>query len=375
MRILFSNASLMWGGNEKWTLNAAETLAARGHDVWVAVREEKLWRDRRKSDLVRWVELPFLNDADVRTIWKLHQLLKRERIEILLPTRSRDYWLAGFARMGTQAKYVMRMGITRTLPNTIKERLRYGIWPDGIIVNAQAVRDSLAAHPWVKAERIRVIYNGVDSTIAERGLRTQSGFPPESEILVIAAGRVETEKGFDVLIDAMALAVQEEPRLICEIWGQGDQIDNLNAQVARLDLTEHVRLRGFTPSISSQLARADVAVSSSYREGISNFILESWAAGVPLVATAIEGSAEIVHDRQRGLLVPPGDAAAMSTAIIEMARNNSLRETCVKGGKDAINSTHNWTAMAEAMEGMFREIRNQKLEMRNRKRIDDAWKT
>ena len=67
--------------------------------MWVAVREEKLWRDRRKSDLVRWVELPFLNDADVRTIWKLHQLLKRERIEILLPTRSRDYWLAGFARM------------------------------------------------------------------------------------------------------------------------------------------------------------------------------------------------------------------------------------------------------------------------------------
>ncbi|MBL0062118.1 MAG: glycosyltransferase family 4 protein [bacterium] len=361
MRILFSNASLMWGGNEKWTLNAAETLAARGHDVSVAVREKKLWIERRKSDLVTWIELPFLNDADLRTILKLRGIIKKEKIDIFLPTRSRDYWLGGWAAMGTDAKYVMRMGITRTLPNTIKERLRYSIWPDGIIVNAEAVKQSLIAHPWIKGERIRVIYNGVDSDsiqIAERGLRTKSGSPPESGILVIAAGRVESEKGFDVLIDAMALAVKQEPRLICEIWGNGDQIDSLNAQIERLELDEHVRLRGFTQNLSHELARADVAVSSSYREGISNFILESWSAGVPLVATSIEGSAEIVHDRKRGLLVPPGDAQTMSKAILELVKDKQLRDTCIAGGKQAIATTHNWTAMAEKMENFFRELTN-----------------
>ncbi|MBK6911922.1 MAG: glycosyltransferase family 4 protein [bacterium] len=355
MRILFSNASLMWGGNEKWTLNAAETLARRGHDVWIAVRARELWLARQKSDKVRWVELPFLNDADIRTIWKLRRILQDEQIEIFLPTRSRDYWLGGFARLGTRAKYVMRMGITRTLPNTIKERLRYSIWPDGIIVNAEAVRASLTAHPWIKADRIRVIYNGVDDLTAEPSPHPRPT-RQESEILVLAAGRVESEKGFDVLIDAMKLAVEQEPRLICEVWGQGDQVDVLNAQIERLDLGEHVRLRGFTPNLTQQLARAHIAVSSSYREGISNFILEAWAAGVPLAATAIEGSAEIVHDRQRGLLVPPGDAPAMSRAILEFARDRTLRETCIAGGKQAIASTHNWDAMADKMEKFFREI-------------------
>ncbi len=344
----------MWGGNEKWTLNAAETLASRGHDVSVAVREKQLWLTRKKTNLVRWIELPFTNEADLRTIWKLRKILQREKIDIFLPTRSRDYWLGGWAAMGTQAKYVMRMGITRTLPNTIKERLRYGIWPDGIIVNAEAVKKSLAAHSWVRAERIRVIYNGVEQQ--ERW--TQSAPHEGREILVLAAGRVESEKGFDILIDAMALAIQQEPRLICEIWGHGNQVDILQAQIEHLDLAEYVRLRGFAQTIGPELARADVAVSSSYREGISNFILESWSAGVPLVATAIEGSAEIVQDRKRGLLVPPGDAQAMSKAVLEMARDKTLRETCVAGGKLAIETTHNWDSMAEKMEEFFDRLKN-----------------
>lgn len=343
---------MMWGGNEKWTLNAAETLASRGHDVTVAVRALDLWQSRQRTGKVRWLLLPFLNDADLKTVWKLRQFIKREQIEIFLPTRSRDYWLGGWAAMGTRAKYVMRMGITRTLPHTIKEHLRYSTWPDGIIVNAEAVKQSLAAHPWIKSERIRVIYNGVD----QREHLPQSTSRDSKEILVFAAGRVETEKGFDVLIDAMALAIKQEPRLICEIWGHGDQIDILDAQTERLDLSEHVRLRGFTKDITRELAKAQIAVSSSYREGISNFILESWAVGVPLIATSIEGSAEIVHDRKRGLLVPPGDAHAMSQAILEMAKDESLRKTCIAGGKQAIEKTHNWDTMAENMEQFFHEL-------------------
>lgn len=346
---------MMWGGNEKWTLNAAETLASRGHEITVAVRALELWQSRQRTGKVRWLPLPFLNDADLKTVWKLRQFIKREQIEIFLPTRSRDYWLGGWAAMGTRAKYVMRMGITRTLPHTIKEHLRYSTWPDGIIVNAEAVKQSLAAHPWIKSERIRVIYNGVDAITLDPPLplRKTGG----ESILVFAAGRVETEKGFDILIDAMALAVKQEPRLICEIWGNGDQVDILNAQIERLDLSEHVRLRGFTKEITRELTKAQIAVSSSYREGISNFILESWAVGVPLIATSIEGSAEIVHDRKRGVLVPPGDAQAMSQAILEMAKDNILRGSCIAGGREAIEKTHNWENMAVEMERFFRELR------------------
>ena len=79
----------------------------------------------------------------------------------------------------------MRMGITRDLPDTIKERLRYGTFPDGIVVNAEAVRQSLIRYPWVKADRVRVVYNGVDTAPATAAL------PPlkkPGEFLMLAAG-------------------------------------------------------------------------------------------------------------------------------------------------------------------------------------------
>jgi glycosyltransferase involved in cell wall biosynthesis len=175
-------------------------------------------------------------------------------------------------------------------------------------------------------------------------------------IKVLAAGRIETEKGFDVLVNAMALALQHEPRLRCEIWGKGDQRDVLIEKIRALGLQDNISFPGYTPGISPKLQTADIAVSSSYREGISNFILESWAAGVPLVATAIEGSAEIVRHRARGLLVPPGDSQAMCDAILELARDEQLRMTCMAGGREALRTTHNWTTMAEKMEKLFTKL-------------------
>lgn len=351
MNILFVNSSRVWGGNEKWTLRAAETLAARGHDVLMAVRDRDIWKGHSRARIPQ-VVLPFLNDADIRTIARLHTLIRKHRADIFLPTRSRDYWLGGFANFGTGARFVMRMGITRDLPDTIKERLRYGAFPDGIVVNAEAVRQSLIRYSWVKADRVRVVYNGVDTVpTAELPPLKQPG-----EFLILAAGRVESDKGFDVLVEAMALAVKRAPELRCVIYGRGDMEKALDQRIGELRLDNHVRLGGFTTSLGGALAQADLAVSSSYREGVSNFILESWSAGVPIIATAIPGSAEIVTDGVRGRLVPPGEPGPMADAIVEAFQHPERRAAWVNAGREAIASTFNWTTMATHLEAFFGEL-------------------
>ena len=346
------NASRVWGGNEKWTLRAAETLQTRGHRVWMAIREPEIWRGHVHQP-VEQIILSFLNDADIRTVLAMHRFLKRNDVDIILPTRSRDYWLAGFARMGTRAKYVMRMGITRELRDTIKERLRYGVFPDGIVVNAEAVKQSIARYPWVKAERIRVIYNGVDSEVSGEAL------PPlkrDGDFLIVAAGRVESDKGFDVLVNAAAIAIRDIPNLRVVIFGRGDREDPLRQQVTELGLNGVVRLGGFTTNLPAALAQADLAVSSSYREGVSNFILEAWSAGTPIIATAIPGSAEIVTDGIRGRLVPVGNAEAMSNAILEAYRQPMLRDKWREAGRAAITETFNWNHMGESLEQFLLEL-------------------
>ena len=313
MNIVFSNASLVWGGNEKWTLRAAETLAGRGHAVTIAIRDPQIWEGHIHSDKVELVTLRFLNDTDIGTVLKLRKLIKERDADIFLPTRSRDYWLGGFANWGLRSKYVMRMGITRTMPNTFKNRWRYGKFPDGIVVNAHAVKESLAKHPWVDASKIRVIYNGVDTAPSDPNKTTRNNITSRdlpvaegNEFLVIGAGRVETEKGFDILIDALAIAIRYEPAIRGVIFGLGDQIDNLERQIRDHNLVGRVKLAGFTKNLGEELRKADLAVSSSYREGISNFILESWSAGCPINRHGHRGLSRNRHRRHPRPTGSPG---------------------------------------------------------------------
>ncbi len=350
MHILFVNSSLVWGGNEKWTLRAAETLRRRGHEVAIAIRDFAIW-DPHERGVCDFIHLPFKNDGDIFTVWKLRRLIQSRRIDVILPTRSRDYWLSGFARMGTRAKYVMRMGITRDLKNNAKERLRYGSFPDAIVVNAHAVKQSIARYPWVKDERIHVIYNGVDRTYS------QDPVPPlkqPGEFLIVAAGRIESEKGFDILIEAVSLAQREEPQLRCVIFGKGDMEKVLERRIHERQIEGKVRLGGFTANLSGVLKQADLAVSASYREGVSNFILEAWSSEVPIIATDIPGSAEIVTDGVRGRIVPPGDAVTMSRAILEAFRQPDLRARWRMEGKKAIEETFNWERMGEQLETLLK---------------------
>jgi glycosyltransferase involved in cell wall biosynthesis len=158
------------------------------------------------------------------------------------------------------------------------------------------------------------------------------------------------------LIDALAIAMRNEPAIHGVIYGLGDQMENLEQQIREHNLSDRVRLAGFTKNLGAELRKAHLAVSSSYREGISNFILESWAAGCPLIATSIEGSAEIVTDGIRGRLVPPGNPEKMAKAILEAFYDPELREFWVTNGKAAIEETFNWQRMGEELERFFEEL-------------------
>jgi glycosyltransferase involved in cell wall biosynthesis len=168
---------------------------------------------------------------------------------------------------------------------------------------------------------------------------------------------LEHEKGFHILIDALALAIKQKPNIRAKIFGEGSEFPHLQKQISTLGLQDKIRLAGFTSNLSAALAHADLAVSPSFREGISNFILESWSAGVPIIATAIEGSAEIVHDNIRGKLVPPGDVEQMSDAILFAFRNPDARAQWIEGGKKAVEEVHNWERMGEKMEEFMKDLK------------------
>jgi glycosyltransferase involved in cell wall biosynthesis len=195
---------------------------------------------------------------------------------------------------------------------------------DHILVNAEAVRQWLIAGGY-DPSRISVIRNGLDLSRFtpaddDASLRRELGIP-DGAPLVAMLSRLSRMKGVEDFLDAAA--VLAERFRDTHFLVIGDTIDHdgpryrreLEDRAARLGLGKRVVFTGFRLDVPRLLSAVAVSVLPSLSEGLSNTILESMAAGAPVVATRVGGSAEALVDGVDGLLVPPRDPAALSRAI------------------------------------------------------------
>ncbi len=185
-----------------------------------------------------------------------------------------------------------------------------------------------------RADRIHRIYNGLNLGEFERANFSSS--PP----LIVAIGRLIAKKGFTDLIRACALLVERGRSFRCEIFGEGSLEKELRAHVQDSGLQERVQLPGPKPlhELSARLASASVFVLPSVPEadgGMDNLptvIMEAMATGLPVVSTTIGGIPEMVVENQTGVLVPPGDVAALADAIEKVISDRSLGQLLGQAG-------------------------------------------
>jgi glycosyltransferase involved in cell wall biosynthesis len=195
---------------------------------------------------------------------------------------------------------------------------------DGIM----AVSKDLARHVvdlGVDPERVRVIYDGINAQLFHPGSRSQARAElglSESDPLILFVGSLVAVKGIDVLIDACAQLAKQGLRFRCLLVGQGQLRAALEKQIAGLGLQGHVELLGSRPhdQLPAWYRAADVFVLPSRSEGVPNVLQEAIACGTPFVASRVGGIPEIAH-LGPGQLVPPGDPAALSMALLQELRN------------------------------------------------------
>ncbi len=144
--------------------------------------------------------------------------------------------------------------------------------------------------------------------------------------LLIAVGRLTEQKGFDVLIEAFARAAAKHPDWTLAIYGEGPARPQLEMLRDALSLQGKVSLPGLTRDVEPAYAEASLFVLPSRFEGYPNALLEALAAGLPVISTSAPGGAsEILDDGRYGLLVAPGDAVALASALDRMMSDPTLR--------------------------------------------------
>ena len=208
---------------------------------------------------------------------------------------------------------------------------------------------------------VHVMYHGLNADFARLLVNAPAVDRPD-RLRIISVGRLVEKKGFDVLVDAVALLVERGVDVTAAIAGEsGDQDDAIRGQVTAAGLDDRIDFLGTLSQAdlfaeyrrSSVFALACRITNDGDRDGIPNVLMEAMAARLPVVSTAVSGIPELIDNGINGLLVAPEDAEALADAIWRLAKDPALTERLAQAGAATIAQHFDGEALARQMAGLF----------------------
>lgn len=331
LRVLQVDTERGWRGGQRQTLLVARELVRLGHSCTIVARAGEPLATRAREQGIAVLDVQPHSELAVATALRLRSFIRRERIQIVHAQAAHAHTLAALATLGTRAKLVVTRHTARPPRANVGTRWKYSR-AAAVIAVSRAAADLLGP-AGIAAQSVDVIPGGVDvernvvpasaELLASLGVR---GSGP----LVIWVGALTTEKDPETFVRAAALAAALVPGMQALLVGDGVRRGNVSRIIHELRMRESIHLAGFRSDVDELLAAAGVLASSSRIEGLPLVIMDAFALGVPVAATAGTGVPELVTDGVTGLLVPVDDANALGNAIARLLEDavlaTSIRE-------------------------------------------------
>jgi glycosyltransferase involved in cell wall biosynthesis len=357
MKILHTEASTGWGGQEIRILDEAEGLRRRGHDVRIAAPASAaiFAAAERRNIPARAIALDRRRLGSLRA---LRAFLREFAPDVVVSHSSSDSWLVALATRFLHAKpaIVRLRHLSGPVGRGPLNRWLYGRVPARVVTTGEVIKTMLVERLGLDPSRVIAIPTGTDLDRFKPGdrmaARAMLGLPTSAKIVGIVA-TLRSWKGHRFLIDAMADPRLAGVRLI--IVGDGPQQPTIEAQIAARGLGARAKLAGRQDDVLPWLHAFDVfALPSTGSEGVPQALMQAMACAVPVVTTAAGGIPELVRDRDNGLLVPAEDAAALADAILRLLEDPALARRLAAAGRREVEQNHTRSAMLDAMESVFR---------------------
>ena len=358
MNILFLNSigAQKWGGGEKWMVEAARGLRDRGHVVAVASKRNSLLLERASAADVPTVVFQIRGDLGPVNTLRIARFLRRNQIDCLICNLNKDVRVGALAARLVHTPVVLARHGMKLVGKRRKHQYTLRL-VDGIITNSNSIRDEYASYGWFPRDFVKVIYNGmsVPALPIESPVRQQLGIPEGTKV-VLSAGRLAWQKGFDLLIDAARYAAQEgRDDVLFLIAGKGKLMDKLRRQVADAHLERRVYFLGFVEDLKPYLAACDLFVLPSRFEGMPNAVMEAMAVARPVVATRVNGTGELVTDGQVGYLVDPGDSPSLWNRMRYLLDHPHLAQQMGRAGRKRVQEHFSYEGMIDHLEAFLQE--------------------
>lgn len=226
---------------------------------------------------------------------------------------------------------------------------------DRVVVNAEMLRPGGRA-----GARTDVIPSGVDTDrfrpgCDRRAAKAELGLRPES-IVIGTVGRLEPRKGTDTLLAAVAALRAADADITLVVVGDGPLRVALAREAGERGIAERVRFLGDRADVAEVLAALDVFVLPSRTEGMSNALLEAMAMGLPVVATAVGGTPEVIDDGRSGYLVPADDPKRMAAAVTRVLADAALAARLGVAARQTVEERYGARSMVRRLESVYAAV-------------------
>jgi glycosyltransferase involved in cell wall biosynthesis len=304
---------------------------------------------------------PIRSAWDLRSRWQTWSALRRRQPSLVhvhagwadLPSHLPGLgWLAGIEHLVVTAQ-----GPIDRVPEASLALLRQA---DAVTAPHAAGIEALA-RAGLARESLRVVPNGADppDEVAEmpaaRAIRERLGagtFRP----LWVSATRLEEDKGHAVLLEALALVAARNLGFVVVLAGEGSARNALERRAAELGLPDAVHFAGAVDSIGPLLLAADAVVVPSLEDTLPTALLQAMARGRAVVASEVGAIPGAITDRVEGRLVPPGNAAALASVLVELHQASDATRQMGLRAAERVQSSFTWKRVVEGYEAVYDEV-------------------
>ena len=341
MNVLQVLPELNVGGVETGTLDLSKHLVKLGHKAVVVSGGGGLVKNLEALGAIHY-ELPVHKKSFfsiIKTIPLLAEIIKKEQIDIVHARSRVPAWIAFFACRRTQ-----RPMITTCHGYYAKHLFSRAMgWGKFVICPSQIIAKHMIEDFGVPLEKIQLVPRGVD-------MEKFTFIPPDKKekkaFHIGMIGRITPIKGHTYFLKAIAKLVRKVNNIPIKVWIVGDASERyqgykyeLELLVKRLGLKEVVEFLGTQRDMPAIMNQLNLSVSATtIHEPFPRVIIESYAAGVPVVATKMGGVVDMVDDGVTGLLVAPQDADGLAEAMLEIIQDNTLACRLAKAGFEKVKS-------------------------------------
>lgn len=362
LEIWFLIGMLPVGGTERTLLELTDGLNREEFSVTVwTIADEGELIDHLAAD-VEYRTLGAAGKWDFRAPMRFFAAAASERPDVINSFLFFDNVLARIAGR-LVGETVVTTGV-REVPNdpprirSFLDKLTQG-WSDEIVSNSQAGTEYVVERG-APRENVRTIRNGRDVPRYASGTATEELYRAlsldEDDVIVGTVGRLVERKGHYDLLEAWSTVVNAHPDARLLFVGNGPERAGLEASARELDCADSVRFAGQRDDVPDLLDAMDVFVFPSHYEGLSGALIEAMIAGLPTVATPVDGNSELIEDEVTGLFIPPYDSEALAERLIELLGDAELREKLGTAASDYAREEFAIETMVSEFEALYREV-------------------